>query len=155
MSSAAEKPAAFVVRPATVYDRPALTDFYRQTLAIADWIPAAAKETADFEHDTVGERVLVAVNPANEPIGFVSVWEPESFIHHLYVREAEWGMGVGRSLLAHLRPLVRRPWRLKCLTANARALGFYRALGWRELETGMCVEGEYILFEFQDSPEPH
>jgi len=44
------------------------------------------KEKSDFARDTEGEVLLVAVGSDDKPEAFISVWEQDAFIHHLYVR---------------------------------------------------------------------
>ncbi|HEX6318384.1 MAG TPA: GNAT family N-acetyltransferase [Burkholderiales bacterium] len=135
------------VRPFATRDAPALAAIYRECLSEASWLPPASGRTADFSADTQGERLLVAVAADDEPQGFVSVWEPEAFIHHLYVRRLSRGQKIGGLLLDSLRGWLPKPWRLKCLCANRAALAFYSGRGWRKI----CIEdgpdGPFVLLE--------
>ena len=76
----------FRVRPFEEKDRPVLEAIYRECGSEATWLPSAVKGKSDFAQDTEGEALLVAVGSDDEPEGFVSVWEQDAFIHHLYVR---------------------------------------------------------------------
>ncbi|MEZ9698392.1 GNAT family N-acetyltransferase [Vibrio sp. 10N.261.46.E12] len=91
------------------------------------WADADAFKLSDFDQDTEGEQVWVAVS-GEKLLGFVSVWEPDSFIHHLYVSPQTLRSGAGSALLntckQHYSDLT-----LKCLTANENAIGFYRSQG--------------------------
>ena len=54
--------------------------------ARAAWLPTSVRYEANLAEESRGETILVAENEVQDLVGFVSVWEPESFIHHLYVR---------------------------------------------------------------------
>ena len=86
-----------------------------------------------------GQRSSVDVN--------VSVWEPDAFIHHLYVRNGWRQKGIGKQLLNALDTRFPKPWRLKCLRANDKALAFYLRHGWLEISSGESDDGPYALLE--------
>lgn len=137
----------FRVRPFEEKDRPALETIYRECRSVATWLPSAVREKADFARDTEGEVLLVAVGSDGEPVAFVSVWEPGAFIHHIYVRNGWQQKGIGRQLLDALGPRLPRPWRLKCVRANDRALAFYLGQGWMEVSSGVSEDGAYAVLE--------
>jgi ribosomal protein S18 acetylase RimI-like enzyme len=83
----------------------------------------------DFAEQVRGEELLVA-HSAGEVVGFLSLWRPDAFVHFLHVAPTWRRRGVGRRLLEAARAETDRPLELKCLTGNARALAFYRRLGW-------------------------
>ena len=91
------------------------------------WADADAFKLSDFDLDTKGEEIWVAVS-GNKVLGFASIWKPESFIHHLYVCPRTLRSGAGSALLntckQHYSDLT-----LKCLTANENAIGFYQSQG--------------------------
>jgi len=99
----------------------------------------------DFAQTTKGERVYVAVSEAGLLVGAVTVWQPESFIHCLFVDQQFQGQGIGTLLLESLIPWLPFPWKLKCLATNHAALAFYRRRGWKKLETGLGEQGTYFL----------
>lgn len=136
-------------REATPDDGPCLADIYRSCLTIADWLPEGASEKAHFDRDTEGERLFL-VEEGGEVLGFVSVWEPDSFLHHLYVHPEAQGRGVGTLLLRHLRDHVQPPWRLKCACSNQRAHRFYRSRGWFQIEEGNSETGPYRLMAWAE-----
>lgn len=80
-------------------------------------------------------------------MGLVGVWEPESFVHHLYVDVRFQRQGVGTVLLDALEGWLPKPWRLKCVQANHQALAFYHASGFRAIEAGQGRHGAYVLME--------
>ncbi|WP_342772732.1 GNAT family N-acetyltransferase [Afifella aestuarii] len=81
------------------------------------------------------------------PVGFVSVWEPGNFIHHLHVDPRETGRGIGRALLSALPGWEVARYRLKCVSANAEALAFYRARGFIEVGEGSSDGQGYLILE--------
>ena len=136
----------FRVRPFEEKDRQALAAIYREGRSEATWLPPTVMEL-DFTRDTDGESLLVAVGSDDEPEGFVSVWEPDAFIHHLYVRAGSRQKGIGTQLLESLRSQLPKPWRLKCVRANDGALTFYLRRGWLEISSGVGEDGPYAVLE--------
>jgi GNAT superfamily N-acetyltransferase len=113
----------------------------RQTFV---WQPPDAFHLEDFDAQTEGERVFLA--EADDQIaGFVSIWEPDDFIHHLFVHFRHMRQGIGRALLQALPGWPDRAYRLKCLSRNRTAIAFYRAHGFIETGRGVSDEGEYIV----------
>lgn len=137
----------FRVRPFEEEDRSALEVIYRECRSEATWLPAEVRGEADFARDTEGEVLLVAVGSDGEPVAFVSVWELDAFIHHVYVRNGSQQKGIGKQLLDALNPRLPRPWRLKCVRANHRALAFYIGQGWMEVASGVGEDGPYAVLE--------
>lgn len=103
---------------------------------------------SDFESQTEGELVFLAENECGTPLGFISIWEADSFVHHLFVDPQHQRKGVGERLLQSLESWLPRPYRLKCLAANQSALAFYRQMGWKEIGRGDDDLGEFLLMEF-------
>ena len=137
----------FRVRSFAEPDREALEAIYRECRAEATWLPPAAREGSDFARDTAGETLFVAVGSNDNPVGFVSIWLPDRFIHHLYVRSKLRDRGIGKALLACLSAQLPMPWRLKCLTANDAALAFYASQGWTNVSSDVGEEGPYFVLE--------
>lgn len=133
------------IRDATPNDLPALRDlFLSARLQAFSWLPPGLFHLDDFDLQTEGERVLVAES-ADRIAGFVSVWEPDHFIHHLFVDVDHLRLGIGRALLHALPEWPDRPYRLKCLDRNQTALAFYRSQGFIEIGRGVGGEGEYVV----------
>lgn len=130
-------------------DRPALRALCLQARkATFHWLATNDFQPGDFDTQTCGERVLVAEDDAGAATGFVSVWEPDAFIHHLYVSPGRQRQGIGRALL-QAAGWPRLPLRLKCLARNEAALAFYRAHGFVETGTGTADDGDYLVLESQ------
>jgi len=111
-----------------------------------DWMNAATFSLDDFETDTKGEQLWVA-EEADSVIGFIAIWKPDNFIHHLYVAEKHQQKRVGSELLAFILEKTERPVALKCLECNKHAIRFYNKHGFIEKERGMATDGAYILME--------
>jgi len=135
----------FRVRPFEEKDRSALETIYRECRSEAIWLPSA--QESNLARDIDGEALLVAVDGNDQPEGFVSVWEPEAFIHHLYVRNGSRNRGIAKQLLNSLASRLPRPWRLKCVRANDAALSFYLDHGWVEVSSGVGEDGPYAVLE--------
>ena len=136
------------LREAVPEDAPALQRLYADIRGSAAWLPPAARRNADFARDSAGERVIVAVAPDGSIDGLISVWEPQAFVHHLYVRESARRRGLARALLESLLIRVPRIWSLKCLKSNTGALRFYRRLGWIGIASGNSSDGPYELMQW-------
>lgn len=99
------------------------------------WVAPDLFALADFERDTEGEEIYVA-ETAGQVTGFVSLWVPEPFIHHLYVDENHRGRGIGSALLTHAVRRLPFPIRLKTPKRNTRAIDFYLRAGWSKTAEG-------------------
>lgn len=137
------------VRRATEADWVDVTRIFTTVISSAQWLPEAARAETDFAAASEGEEIWVAERPEGGVCGFISVWRPQSFIHHLYVDPRFQRQGVGTALLASLADWLPEPWTLKCVAANSLALAFYSARGWKPIETGVSENGRYILLEHQ------
>lgn len=101
-------------------------------------------DTAVFAAETADETILVADDERRHVVGFVSLYLPESFVHHLYVDPAHARNGVGKALLSGAVALAGGRASLKCQTRNAGALAFYRGLGWSDDESGDGDGGPWV-----------
>lgn len=138
------------IRLATPADHPALAEIFLASRRHAfPWENPQSFQLTDFAVQTEGEVIRLAEDDSTgQVLGFISVWTPERFIHHLFVDPARLGQGTGRLLLEDLSSWLPQPWQLKCKTANRPAYGFYLHLGWRELSRADDPTGEYALMEF-------
>ena len=75
--------------------------------------------------------------------GFISIWPPERFIHHLYILPESQSQGIAQALIQKCLHLHGRPLSLKSLDANNRACAFYENNGWACEDTGLGVDGPY------------
>lgn len=132
---------------ATTDDWPELNRIYRDVRRRHfHWLPDERIGNDDLGRDTVGEALYVA-REHGAVLGFIAVWPPDRFIHHLYVDGAHQGRGVGSRLLDFVRRTYPAPLRLKCVAQNERARCFYLRRGWRVVGGGVDVDGNYLLIE--------
>jgi GNAT superfamily N-acetyltransferase len=136
------------IRSAIPEDRPALREIYAECRARAVWLAPEQRAEADLDRDAWGETIWVACDDTNRPVGFVSVWRPDAFVHHLYIRPDWQGLGLGRALLAEVAKHLAPPLRLKCVTANTAAVAFYQRLGWAVESTGVSENRAYLLMRW-------
>ena len=104
--------------------------------------------TEEFVSETEGETTTVALLEANV-VGYISIWEPDFFIHHIYVDPDHQGKRVGSALLTQAIHLANgKPLSLKCETANTKALEFYQLKGFEDAgEAGVDDYGPWIKLE--------
>lgn len=126
-------------------DREALRGLYVASRnATFTWNAINSHQASDFDAHTEGERILVAVVDGNI-LGFASIWEPDSFVHNLFVHPSATRRGVGKALLTSCAKYFSKPPTLKCVKANVNAVRFYKALGWRVVQEEIGPEGPYLL----------
>lgn len=137
------------VRPYCSGDADSLSQIYLKCrLEAFHWMPPETFELTDFQRDTQGEVIFVAVENSLQ-VGFISVWMQDNFIHHLFVDSAHHGKGIGRLLLAEALKNMGRPARLKCVVRNSKACKFYEANGWQvESTTSEGPIGPYHTYFF-------
>ncbi|MEW6119144.1 MAG: GNAT family N-acetyltransferase [Pseudomonadota bacterium] len=126
-------------------DRPALQKLYVASRAAAfPWLASSEFQLEDFDRDTREERVIVAFLGVI-PVGFASVWEPDSFLHNLFVHPDFLRRGIGRALVERSMSYFKGPATLKCLLGNSSAHAFYLHLGWHVTGYGESSDGRYYL----------
>jgi len=140
------------VRPFTESDRNALREIYLESRRHAfSWADGSLFTQEDFDCDTKGERIWVATCETR-PLGFASVWEPENFVHNLFVHPTVTGRGIGSALLDEALRHIGRPATLKCAEKNPKARDFYLSKSWTIISNGDGSEGRYFLMQFKDEP---
>jgi GNAT superfamily N-acetyltransferase len=128
------------VRQATRHDWPALQRlFLLSRCHTFTWLNVTDFRLTDLEKQTEGETIWLAHDPQGELAGFIAVWMPDHFIHHLHVAPARQGCGVGKMLLQALPGWQEHGYRLKCLTRNRKALAFYAASGFVTIGEGKAT----------------
>lgn len=113
------------------------------------WLDTSEYKLDDFEKHTQGELILTALLD-DIPVGFISIWMPNNFIHHLYVDQNYQGRKIGTELLKAAITRTNFPLILKCLENNTKAVEFYKRKGFIEKEKGQSGNGIYILFELSE-----
>ena len=120
--------------------------FLKERQTAFSWLDSSEFQLDDFEKHTQGEYILVAIFD-DIPIGFISIWTPTNFIHHLYVDQQYQSKGIGTQLLKAAIDKINLPLTLKCLENNTKAIDFYKRKGFTEKEKGESEHGIYIVFE--------
>ena len=111
------------------------------------WLDQSKFRLADFSFDTEDEKIWVACEE-EKPMGFISIWLPENFIHHLYVHPDHTNKGIGGALLQHCVEQVNQPMRLKCMKQNVEAMAFYKRKGWVIESDGHNELTDYYLMKW-------
>jgi len=114
------------------------------------WLDPATFQLNDFDQNTKGEVILVA-RIGGIPVGFISIWMRDRFIHHLYVDEQYHGKGIGTALLKAAIDKTGLPITLKCLENNTKAIIFYTKKVFIITERGRSEYGAYIVFELTEN----
>ncbi|MFC6345923.1 GNAT family N-acetyltransferase [Vagococcus carniphilus] len=69
-------------------------------------------------------------------VGFLTLYEPDTFIHFLFIDTALQKSGVGSALLGKIElDFPNEDISLKCLLQNKNALSFYKKKGFKVVET--------------------
>ena len=126
-----------------------ITDLQRIFLEVRQktfyWLDTHNFHLSDFDHETQGEFVLVAMFN-NKVVGFISLWLPGNFIHHFYIDAEFQQHKIGTKLLEEAIQIMGTPITLKCLEKNIRAIEFYKKRGFVATDKGISNHGEYISF---------
>ena len=97
-----------------------------------------------FEEATDGEQIYVALLDDNV-VGFASIWEPDHFIHYLFVSPTVRRRKIASALVNRLAEIYDGPLTLKCLIGNEDGMAFYLATGWQKISEGTSKDGAYAL----------
>lgn len=100
----------------------------------------------EFFKITEGERLFTA-SIEGAIIGFIALWEQDSFVHHLYIDPQYQNRGVGKKLLYRAYNELTFPITLKTPVENIQACQFYDTLGWKVKEYGDDpLTGKYAFY---------
>ena len=154
-------PPGVALRPATAADVPLILALVRELAEYERALDECRATEGALRETLFGDRPqaeVVVADVDGAPAGFAlffhnySTWEARRglYLEDLFVRPAARGRGVGRALLEHLagvavaRGCGRFEWSV--LDWNAPAIGFYEALGAREMREWriMRVDGEAL-----------
>lgn len=123
------------------------TLYLQSRIYVFTWLDTSGYSLSDFDSATLDETILVAVT--NErPVGFISWWVPDNFIHNVYVDPSFLQQGIGKALLDRCLIEIGRPATLKCLQKNTNALSFYERQSWTIKNEGLSDDGPYYLMEY-------
>lgn len=122
--------------------------FYEVRKEEFEWVDSCSLLPDDYDSATAGEAILVAAI-GGKAAGFISVWEPDRFIHNLFVSKKFRMRGVGAALLKEAARTFGMPMTLKCVKSNLNAVHFYLANGWKIKAEETGAEGPYFLMRFE------
>jgi len=135
----------FHIREFNEADRDALKSIYFESRSITFyWIRKSKFELNDFDEDTKDELIWVA-EVDGVVAGFIGLWMPGNFVHHLYIDKPYHRKGIGKALLHKASEICQVPLTLKCLIQNKKAFNFYTSLGWRIRANEIDDLGRYFL----------
>ena len=103
--------------------------YERSGSAAFAWRPKGYFKAEDFVRFAEDEDVWLALM-GDAIVGVLSLFRAENFIHCLYVDPDAQRLGIGRTLVAHLRRETGHPLTLKLDTPNKAAIAFYETTGW-------------------------
>jgi GNAT superfamily N-acetyltransferase len=136
------------LRPARPEDRSVCEKIFAAVQRLAyPRQPPADLMPWDFEAATREEDLWVAQSGLSIR-GWIGIYRPARFIHHLYVDPDHLRQGVGRALLTLALGRCGGSAELKCDEANRPAQAFYLASGWRPVGWGWAPSGPWIRFGF-------
>ncbi|WP_299489384.1 GNAT family N-acetyltransferase [Acaryochloris sp. IP29b_bin.137] len=139
---------SFDTRPYQPNDLLYLREIYLASRTVAfTWEYPQHYQLEDFDQATEDEVIWVAT-VGDRPMGYISWWPPQNFIHHLFVNPHFIRRGMGSALLQSGLAHIGRPASLKCVQRNSAAIAFYVSQGWRIDSTGQSPEGPYYLMMF-------
>jgi ribosomal protein S18 acetylase RimI-like enzyme len=124
---------------------------YNEARASVDCFSQPNATKRDFSSLVRNEKILLAVCDT-QVVGFVSIWAPEKFIHHLYIRPENQNKGVASSLIKACIERYGLPLSLKSLAANTNACRFYENSKWNIEDTGLGSEGTFNHYWLREAP---
>ncbi|WP_099222489.1 GNAT family N-acetyltransferase [Listeria costaricensis] len=133
------------IREALAEDFPKLRDIFAESRRQHFfWLEERQIVLEDFDRLTHDERIWLYQDENGEPIGFISVYEPENFIHLLFIANDWQGHGIATQLLQFLVAKGPVDYTLKCVAKNETALTFYQKMNFKVIGEGMDpLEGKY------------
>ncbi|HEY4029749.1 MAG TPA: GNAT family N-acetyltransferase [Caulobacteraceae bacterium] len=143
------------VREARKDEWPVCAEIYvRAGRAAFTWAePELFRESNIIAWAEEGETLYLAID-GGRPVGMMSLWRPDDFVHNLFVDIGAQGRGVGAALLQFAFAIAKGPVTLKCDAFNARALRFYARHGMIEAQYGSReVGGPYVLLRQAPTPK--
>jgi ribosomal protein S18 acetylase RimI-like enzyme len=128
--------AAFSIRRAREADLPETAALFEAVAnAAMPWLTRETQDAAAFLAAAREEIVFIA-EAESRIVGLASLYEPDSFLHALFIA-ADWqGRGVGRALLAMAAREAAAPLSLKVQSLNTAARRFYARAGFTEADSG-------------------
>ena len=118
--------------------------YHRVATATLHWMPPNSFTPAVFMEQARHERVWLAWEEGRI-VGLAALYEPDSFLHSLYIDAGRQGRGIGPALLDTGGEAARGQLALKVQAQNLRARRFYAREGFSERESGVSDGSQWIL----------
>lgn len=118
--------------------------YHRVATATLLWMPPNSFTPEVFLEQARHETVWLAWMDG-WIVGLAALYQPDSFLHSLYVDGARQGRGIGLALLNTVAAAARGPLSLKVEDQNVRARRFYLREGFREADRGVTDGSQWIL----------
>ena len=145
---------SFLIRRVEEADVPVLREVFNTARAEAGCFASGDATLEGFASQVEGEEIHVAEIDGGIA-GFVSVWQPDQFVHHLYVMPQFQARGIGQALLRRCEEVYGLPLSLKCATGNEKAQRFYKRHGWTPMgESGVAEDGPWERLWLEETPPP-
>jgi len=137
-----------IIRDSSETDWKGLARVYNLARAKVSCFSSGELSLQQFKSISSNEEIQLATE-GEEVIGFVSIWPPERFVHHLYVQPDFQNKGVANTLIEAGIARYGLPLTLKSLVANTIACKFYEKNNWVILGTGYGSEGAYHHYSLE------
>lgn len=99
------------------------------------WQEEPRVDLDDFSKMINGELIYIAY-VEYKLVGFLTLYEPDTFVHFLFIDNTLQRSGVGSRLLEEVElDFPSKDISLKCLVKNKKALSFYKKKGFKVVET--------------------
>lgn len=118
--------------------------YHRVATATLHWMPPNSFTPDVFLEQARHETVWLAWEEGRI-VGLAALYEPDSFLHSLYIADNRQSRGVGLALLNTVAAAARGPLSLKVEEQNIRARRFYAREGFFERESGVTDASRWIL----------
>jgi ribosomal protein S18 acetylase RimI-like enzyme len=144
------------IRLAEEIDFDVLLEIYNQSRADSAHFGDLEASITGFQELIAGEEIHVATSAQESEhtiLGFVSVWVPQKFIHHLYISPEHQKKGVAQALIQQCICSYGLPLSLKSDLANQEACRFYEHNHWVAESTHESPSGPYHYYWLRHLPE--
>lgn len=113
------------------------------------WQPADRFGLDDY-YDCVEDELVIVAEVDGTVVGFVSIDQPERFIHTLFIDPAWQQRGIGTLLLREALRELRGSAQLTCAARNAAARAFYEHNGWIPVPGANDDREAHVLYRKAD-----
>ncbi|HYG91701.1 MAG TPA: GNAT family N-acetyltransferase [Azospirillum sp.] len=113
------------------------------------WQPADRFGLDDY-YDCVEDELVIVAEVDGLVVGFVSIDQPERFIHTLFIDPVWQHRGIGTALLHEALDHLSGTAQLTCAARNAAARAFYEHNGWIPVPDARIEPESHVLYRKAD-----